>query len=217
MRIQVYSRRFTLRILCSVCILWACVGCKKTHQAQAALQKAPTLRLKLKTSSGQESVRIKVKTKQIQIVLHSQQKKETLYARMHRRKKRKYTLNGRVIAEIKFNSTGWKLRTYRGKTLWKVKTYTDKIKIKAPLGKRAAFEIIKKTPNKLKVRRGSQPLGSVRLYSSKKRIKVKNALHQTLFKSRGTQLSMAYGVALLSPLSMQHRAILMAELLADQR
>lgn len=133
--------------------------------------------------------------------------------------KRKYrrASGGAQRCEVKPGENGFKLRTSDGKLLWKVKLDADKIKISDNEENQNPWSLKTKYEDKVKVVDASdKELAEVRFYPDK--TKVKSAAGVELFEcSSPRRRTSAFGVLALDRIPEEHRAILMAEILARRR
>ncbi len=133
--------------------------------------------------------------------------------------KRKYRrgAGGPPICEVKPGDAGFKLRTTDGKLLWKVKLADDKIKVSDNEENANPYSIKTKYPDKAKVVDAAEKeLAEVRFGPDK--TKVKGADGAELWECRSPRRRTAsFGVLVLEKVPEEHRAILMAEILARRR
>ena len=133
--------------------------------------------------------------------------------------KRKYRrgAGGPAICEVKPGDAGFKLRTTDGKLLWKVKLAEDKIKVSDNEENANPYSIKTKYPDKAKVVDAAEKeLAEVRFGPDK--TKVKGADGSELWVTESPRRRTAsFGVLVLERIPEEHRAILMAEILARRR
>jgi hypothetical protein len=133
--------------------------------------------------------------------------------------KRKYrrASGGPQLCEVKAGDDGFKLRTTDGKLLWKVKLAEDKIKISDNEENANPWSLKTKYEDKAKVVDASEKeIAEVRFYPDK--TKVKSAAGAELWEcSSPRRRTAAFGVLALDRIPEEHRAILMAEILARRR
>jgi hypothetical protein len=133
--------------------------------------------------------------------------------------KRKYrrASGGAQLFEVKAGDGGFKLRTADGKLLWKVKIAEDKIKVSDNEENQNPWSLKTKYEDKVKVVDASEKeVAEVRFYPDK--TKVKSAAGVELWEcSSPRRRSAAFGVLALDRIPEEHRAILMAEILARRR
>ena len=133
--------------------------------------------------------------------------------------KRKYrpAAGGPQRFEVKPGENGFKLRTSDGKLLWKVKIDDDKIKVSDNEENANPYALKTKYDDKVKVVDASEKeLAEVRFAPDK--TKVKGADGAELWEtSSPRRRSAAFGVLALEKVPEEHRAILMAEILARRR
>ena len=133
--------------------------------------------------------------------------------------KRKYrpASGGPQRFEVKPGENGFKLRTSDGKLLWKVKLDDDKIKVSDNEENQNPWSLKTKYEDKVKVVDASEKeLAEVRFHPDK--TKVKGADGTELWECASPRRrSAAFGVLALDRIPEEHRAILMAEILARRR
>ncbi|MBK9374405.1 MAG: hypothetical protein IPN03_11905 [Holophagales bacterium] len=133
--------------------------------------------------------------------------------------KRKYrrASGGPQLLEVKAGDGGFKLRTTDGKLLWKVKIAEDKIKVSDNEENANPWSLKTKYEDKVKVVDASdKEIAEVRFYPDK--TKVKGAAGARLWECASPRRrSAAFGVLALDRIPEEHRAILMAEILARRR
>ena len=133
--------------------------------------------------------------------------------------KRKYrrASGGPTLYEVKPGENGFKLRTSDGKLLWKVKIDTDKIKVSDNEENANPFSIKTKYPDKAKVVDASEKeLAEVRFQPEK--TKVKGPDGTELWESSSPRRrTAAFGLLVLERIPEEHRAVLMAEIVARRR
>ncbi len=133
--------------------------------------------------------------------------------------KRKYRRGpgGPPVCEVKPSDAGFKLRTTDGKLLWKVKLADDKIKVSDNEENANPYSIKTKYPDKAKVVDAAEKeLAEVRFGAD--RTKVKGADGSELWVTDSPRRrSASFGVLVLEKVPEEHRAILMAEILARRR
>lgn len=133
--------------------------------------------------------------------------------------KRKYrrASGGPQFLEVKAGDGGFKLRTTDGKLLWKVKIAEDKIKVSDNEENANPWSLKTKYEDKVKVVDASdKEIAEVRFYPDK--TKVKSAAGAELWECASPRRrSAAFGVLALDRIPEEHRAILMAEILARRR
>ncbi|MBK9966431.1 MAG: hypothetical protein IPP07_16675 [Holophagales bacterium] len=133
--------------------------------------------------------------------------------------KRKYrrASGGAELCEVKPGENGFKLRTSDGKLLWKVKLDADKIKVSDNEENQNPWSLKTKYEDKVKVVDASdKEIAEVRFYPDK--TKVKSVAGIELFEcSSPRRRTASFGVLALDRIPEEHRAILMAEILARRR
>ena len=133
--------------------------------------------------------------------------------------KRKYrrASGGQQVFEVKAGDGGFKLRTPDGKLLWKVKIAEDKIKVSDNEENANPWSLKTKYDDKVKVVDASEKeIAEVRFYPDK--TKVKGASGAELWECASPRRrSAAFGVLALDRIPEEHRAVLMAEILARRR
>jgi len=133
--------------------------------------------------------------------------------------KRKYrrASGGPQLFEVKAGDGGFKLRTADGKLLWKVKIADDKIKVSDNEENANPWSLKTKYPDKVKVVDAAEKeLAEVRFQPEK--TKVKGADGTELWESSSSRRrTAAFGVLVLEKIPEEHRAVLMAVILARRR
>jgi hypothetical protein len=133
--------------------------------------------------------------------------------------KRKYrrAAGGPALYEVKPGDSGFKLRTSDGKLLWKVKVDADKIKVSDNEENANPWSLKTKYDDKVKVVDAAEKeLAEVRFQPEK--TKVKGADGTELWESSSPRRrTAAFGVLVLDKVPEEHRAVLMAEILARRR
>lgn len=138
---------------------------------------------------------------------------QIITGRLSKNEKTKYyDPSGDVIAEIKYKETGFKLRKPDGALLWKIKVKDNKIKISNNAGNKNPYEI-KKKEGKYKIKRVEQELGKVTFDGNEVKIKTGKGV----FQLTSNVDSYAYGVLAIDEISVEHRLIIMAELLKGKK
>ncbi len=130
--------------------------------------------------------------------------------------KRKYMMNGALVAAAKGDGDSFKLKNKDGELLWKVKLAPDKIKVSNNEDGNNAY-VVKSRPDGFKVKRNEDELGKVNFYGDKKKIKVKGATGDALFKANADESSALWAVLLMTDIADAERYIIMAELGARER
>ncbi len=133
--------------------------------------------------------------------------------------KRKYRrgAGGPAICEVKPGDAGFKLRTTDGKLLWKVKLAEDKIKVSDNEENANPYSIKTKYPDKAKVVDASEKeLAEVRFGPDETKVKGADGAELWVTESPRRR-SASFGVLVLEKVPEEHRAILMAEILARRR
>lgn len=133
--------------------------------------------------------------------------------------KRKYRrgAGGPAICEVKPGDAGFKLRTTDGKLLWKVKLAEDKIKVSDNEENANPYSIKTKYPDKAKVVDAAEKeLAEVRFGPDKTKVKGADGAELWVTESPRRR-SASFGVLVLERIPEEHRAILMAEILARRR
>ena len=131
--------------------------------------------------------------------------------------KRKYRREpgGQQVCEVKPGDAGFKVRTTDGKLLWKVKVAEDKIKVSDNEENANPWSLKTKYEDKVKVVDASDnEIAEVRFYPDKTKVKGPDG---TVLWECAARRSAAFGVLVLDRVPEEHRAILMAEILARRR
>jgi len=130
--------------------------------------------------------------------------------------KRKYMMAGALVAAAKGDGERFKLKNKDGELLWKVKLADNKIKVSNNEDGNDAY-VVKSRPAGFKVKRNDDELGKVNFYGDKKKIKVKGASGDALFKANADKSSALWAVLLMTDIPEAERYIVMAELGARGR
>lgn len=133
--------------------------------------------------------------------------------------KRKYrpAAGGPQRYEVKPGENGFKLRTSDGKLLWKVKLDDDKIKVSDNEENANPYSLKTRYEDKVKVvDAADKEIAEVRFAPEKTKVKGPDGaeLWETTSPRRR---SAAFGVLALEKVPLEHRALLMAEILARRR
>jgi hypothetical protein len=121
-----------------------------------------------------------------------------------------------LIAEVKRKSDSFKLFDESDNLLWKVKIKEDKIKISDNEENQNAFEIVKSSADRCKVRnRSAIELGDVKYYPDNGKLKVKTAENEEVIITKDSKNAAAPGVVLFSEIPIELRAIIINELLRE--
>jgi hypothetical protein len=169
--------------------------------------------IKIKTSDDKRVVEFKMGNS-VKIEIGAEGSAKTMRGELRETGKRKYEMEGgAAVAEVKPDDDAFKVRTPDGKLLWKVKLADDKIKISDNEENQNPYEL-KFKEEKIKVEENQKPLGEVKFYADRGKVKVSDASDKDLFESNTTRRSAAYGVLLMSRIPENERYIIMAELLA---
>ena len=174
--------------------------------------------IKIKTPDDQPVVEIERAGETLTLEFTRGGAASTLRGEVKETGKRKYEASGGgLVAEVKGDDDGFKVRASGGRLLWKVKFGDDKIKISDNEENANAFELEPREGGRVKVSRQETELGNVRYDADRGKIKVEDAAGTELFESNTTQTSTLYGVLLLTAIPDAERYIIMAELLARGR
>ena len=166
---------------------------------------------KAKTDGGDEVVTIKSDGGKIKIAFGGKE-----IVGKNKSGKRKYEQDGAVIAVVKSDGAKLKIKDEGGKLLWKIKLKDDKVKIADNEELVNAYSI-KTRDDGFKVKLGETELGKVKFYPDDKRIKVKDAGGNAVFKASADKASAMWGVLLLKDIPEAQRFVIMAELGARGR
>ncbi|MFA5597774.1 MAG: hypothetical protein WDA26_09420 [Pusillimonas sp.] len=119
-----------------------------------------------------------------------------------------------LIAEVKRKSDSFKLFDDSDKLLWKVKINEDKVKVSDNEENKNAFEIVKSSPDRCKIRdRAAIELGDVKYYPDNGKLKVKTEQNEEVIITKDSKNVVAPGVVLFSEIPLELRAIIINELL----
>lgn len=172
----------------------------------------------IRNADGSELMTVGESGGNVDIVLTSAGKKRVLRGEPRDSGKRKYTVDGAGLYEVKPGEGGFKLRNADGTLRWKVKIAPEKIKISDNEENNDPFELKVRDGDRVKVvAPGDRELGNVRFDRAAARTEIENAASKTLFRVDGPKPSGAYGVLLLEAIPENERAILLAEILSRGR
>jgi hypothetical protein len=116
--------------------------------------------------------------------------------------------------QVKVSDTdgGFKLKGERGELLWKIKRDGPRIRIADNEDNLRPDELRQTGPDKWAVEREDRPLGKVKHYPERDRIKVKDAGGRELYRSDGVPLSPLFAVLLVERIPRDQAYIIMAEM-----
>jgi len=172
-----------------------------------------THEIKLKGADEARLVEVKWNESKVKVEVGAEGGPVVLKGELRDNGKRKYAIeNGTPIAEVKADSSGFKLRTAEGRLLWKVKITDDKIKISDNEENANPYEIVIRAGD-ARIDESETTLGEVKFYPERNKVKVKDASEREVAESNTATRSVAYGVVLMSRIPSSERAIIMAELL----
>lgn len=183
--------------------------------AAAATSPVPPEAVVVRSSGGSKTIQVIEKGNAIEVVLPNGDR----LLGEPKGDKRKYRRlpSGPQLLEVKAGDEGFKLRTPDGKLLWKVKIADDKIKVSDNEENANPFSIKTKYPDKAKVVDAAEKeLAEVRFGADKTKVKGPDGaeLWETTSPRRR---SASFGVLVLPGIPEEHRAVLMAEILARRR
>ena len=123
-----------------------------------------------------------------------------------------------LVAEVKIKPDSIKLVDEKEALLWKVKFNDDKIKISNNEEGTNSCEIKLKDSAKGEIRDASgNEIGNVRFYPDNGKLKVKDAGGVEILISKDSQFSMGPGVILFKHIPIQHRAVIISEIMRRGR
>ena len=171
--------------------------------------------IKIKSSDEGRVVEFKPGGEGLKIEFTVNGQRQVLRGEVGKSDKRKYTLDGTgIIAEVKPDAEGFKVRTTEGRLLWKVKTSSDKIKISNNEENASPFVLERKEDDRVKVLHDETEIGEVKFYPDSRKVKIKDTGEKELYESDTGRYSALYGVQLMTQIPERERYIIMAELLA---
>lgn len=177
-------------------------------------------RFKFKTADGAEALNIKRYADHDKIEISFEGIQETFKGRTDRADRVKYkAVQGeaaieKTIAEVKLKDDSFKLVDENEALLWKVKYNDDKIKISNNEDGNNSCEIKIKSADKGEIRDSSgNEIGNVRFYSDNGKLKVKDAAGTEILVTKDSKFSLAPGVIMFKHIPLQHRAIIISEVL----
>ena len=208
------ARSVPCHLLFLLVLFFAAVGCKAT-QDDAGDDKAPNAStaqgsIRAETADGTEAVRIELGAV---TTIHFGGK--TIVGRS-KGDKRRYEMDGQLVAVAKSDGDKIKLKDDAGKLLWKIKLTDDKIKVSDNEENEGAYSL-KPKGDDVKVKKGEDEIGKVKFYADEGRIKVKDGKDAEQFKAKTDKASSMWGVLLMSDIPEAQRFIVMAEIGARGR
>jgi hypothetical protein len=130
--------------------------------------------------------------------------------------KRRYEMDGELVAVAKGGADKIKLEDAAGKLLWKIKFKDDKIKVSDNEENEGGYSL-KPKGDDVKVKKGEDEIGKVKFYADDGRIKVKDATGAEQFKAKTAKASAMWGVLLMKDIPEPQRFVVMAEIGARGR
>ncbi len=183
----------------------------------AASDSGSAARFVVKTPDDKRVVAIHMAGENVKIEIGEGAGARVLRGSMRGTGKRKYEIEGGpLIAEVKADNDAFKIRSADGRLLWKVKLAADKIKISDNEENLNPY-VLKLREDGWKVEESESPIGEVKFYADRGKIKVKDNGDAELFESNGDRPSAMYGVMLMRRIPETERSIIMAELVARGR
>lgn len=205
-------------------------GCHRNEQASTppgnagamprAVQSlpAPSSAVTIQTTSGQTAFQITPRGDELVVSFTADGTTGSLERKQHTSGKRKYAQNGQLIAEVKPDESGFKVRSPDGKQLyWKLKREADKVKISDNEQNEHPFVLKSKSDRIEVLGPDGTKLGAVRYDAASQRAVVEDASGQMQFTMTSTRADRFLGVALMTSIPIERRAILMAELASLDR
>lgn len=171
--------------------------------------------LVVRSAGGSKTITVAEKGTSIEITLPNGQK----LVGEASGEKRKYrpAAGGPARLEVKPGDNGFKVKTADGKLLWKVKIDDDKIKVSDNEENANPFSLKTKYADKAKVVDAAEKeIAEVRFAADKTKVKAADGteLWET---SSPRRRSASFGVLAIEKIPEEHRAVLMAEILARRR
>jgi hypothetical protein len=186
--------------------------------AAATPAAAPAAPVTIRNADGTELMTVSESGGSVDITLNAAGTKRVMRGDPRDSGKRKYTIDGVGMYEVKPGDSGFKLRNADGTLRWKVKIAPEKIKISDNEENADPFELKTRDGDRVKVvAPGDREIGNVRFDRAKSTTEIENAAGKTLFRVDGPKPSGAYGVLLLDAIPENERAILLAEILSRGR
>jgi hypothetical protein len=159
------------------------------------------------TANGKDFAKIQIFGEKATILYNEQ----TILLHRQKEDKRKFEVNGNIIAEVKYKDEGFKLRTAEGQLKWKVKTSTDKLKISNNEENNNAFEVKVNDNMKVKVKQNDTEIATATYKDGKMML---NSQNQT-FEVSTPEFSPACALLGITTIPAQDRLLLLTTLLMD--
>jgi hypothetical protein len=171
-------------------------------------------RIKIKTPDEKPVVSFNPEGETIKFKYFSKDETFAIKGKIESSGKRKYKReSGEIIAEIKNEAGGFKVRTPADKLLWKVKVGEGKIKISNNEQNENPFILETKPDGHIVVFRDQVKIGEVKFYPDRGKVKIKDQSELELYECNSSLHSALYGILLMNSIPASERYILMAELM----
>lgn len=197
-----------------------------TASAQSQAEETTTwlTRVKFKAADGSEALSIKRYADHDKIELSFDGTTGIFKGRTDRADRVKYREEEgeaavkKLVAEVKIKEDSIKLVDEKEALLWKVKFNDDKVKISNNEDGNDSCEIKVKSSDKGEIRDSAgNEIGNVRFYSDNGKLKVKDAAGSEVLVTKDCKFSLAPGVILFKHIPLQHRAVIISEILRRGR
>ena len=174
---------------------------------------SPGATLSIQSAGGAPAFQITPGSSDIKVSFAADGQSSSMEGSQHSSGKRKYTQNGRLIAEVKPTDSGFKVRSPDGKQLfWKIKREADKVKISDNEQNDHPFVLKSKSDRVEVLGPDGKTIGAVRVDSPGHRSVAEDASGQVQFTLVSDHSDRFLGVALMKEIPVAMRAIIMAEL-----
>lgn len=177
-------------------------------------------RVKFKTIDGSEAIVIKRYADHDKIEVNLEGSQSVFKGRTDRKDRVKYkeaAADGSektLIAEVKIKEDSFKLVDDKEALIWKVKIKDGKIKISDNEDGNNSCEIKMKSQDKGEIRdQAGNEIGNVRFYADNGKLKVKDPAGNEVLVTKDASFSSGPGVILFKHIPLQHRAIIMSEIM----
>ncbi len=173
----------------------------------------PGASIAIQSAGGAPAFQITPGSSDIKVSFAADGQSSSIEGSRHSSGKRKYTQNGRLIAEVKPTDSGFKVRSPDGKQLyWKIKREADKVKISDNEQNDHPFVLKSKSDRIEVLGPDGKTVGAVRVDSAGHRTVAEDASGQIQFTLVSDHSDRFLGVALMKEIPVAMRAIIMAEL-----
>lgn len=177
-------------------------------------------RLKFKAEDGSEALVIKRYADHDKIELNFSGTQSIFKGRTDVKERVKYKESSAdgsektLVAEVKLKDDSFKLVDANEALIWKVKINDGKVKISDNEDGNNSCEIKVKSADKGEIRdQAGNEIGNVRFYADNGKLKVKDAAGKEILVTKDSAFSCAPGVILFNHIPLQHRVIIISEIM----